>query len=215
MANNIPKEIFIHIPQNPSSLDGLTQKLYIKPTPEVMAHFKATNPHLKNHVDPGQLVILSPPGNQINNSSVGQLTQVAKRLDEGQKNLTASEREILAKHYDLLSNIADFSGVGYGLGMNYFTQHKNHVEQILREIQQEYIKSYGQYGNLKNAEFLRRRKILFMKLEQSLNRMAGHKAMGLDLDAEHIKRSLGLNTKSIIKQWKKEVGPIRSIDGYE
>ena len=99
--------------------------------------------------------------------------------------------------------------------MAYFTQHKKHVEQILKDIEREYVATYNRHGNLKNAEFLRRRKLLLDKLSNALDRMVGHKTMGLDLDAEHIKRSLGLNTKSIIKQWKKEVGPVKGIKGYE
>ena len=54
-----------------------------------------------------------------------------------------------------------------------------------------------------------------MRLNAALDRMIGEKAMGLDIDGARLRRSLGLSSKSIVTQWKKQPGAINGIPGFE
>jgi len=213
--SNIPPELFTHIVQDEDSLDGLSRKLYTTPTTDMLQNLKNINKHLGDRVMPGQLVIIGPESNQMCTRYYPTLSGLGERINNKLNKMTDSERKILAKYHELLANIASYSSTGYGLSMTYFAQHKKHVEQILQDIQREYVNSYNRHGNLKNIEFLRSRRVMFEKLKLALDRMVGHQSMGLDFEAESIKRSLGLNTKSIIKQWKKQVGPVKNIEGFE
>ena len=163
----------------------------------------------------GQLVIISPPNSQICTPFEAALGVMALKIDKEMAEKSKEEKEILIKHYDILNNIAEYSGTGYGIGMTYLTQHKTHVEEILKEIEKTYVDTYNKHHHLHSKAFLARRKTLFMKLNSALDRMVGRKPMGLDFEVNDIKRSLGLNSKSIIKQWKEQVHPVKGIAGFE
>jgi len=211
----IPDDIFTHIVRREMSIEELMHYIYYNPSPSTIEHFRAINNHLKEQVEPGQLVIISPPNSQVCTKYEAALGDLARKVDRELEKRHKEERVILGKHYDLLINIASYSGIGYGVGMTYFTHHKKHVESILKQIEQLYVETYNKNLNLHTAQFIERRKALFMRLNAALDRMIGAKSLGLDLDTFDIKRSLGLNTKSVIKQWKKQVGPAEGIPEFE
>ena len=72
-----------------------------------------------------------------------------------------------------------------------------------------------QYGKFNTREFFRHRKRLFSRLDNVLKTMVGRGAMGLSIDRKNIKRSLGLNTKSLLHQLKKHPVPISNLPGFE
>ncbi len=215
-ANATPPEIFTHIVRKEMSVDTLIGLIYDRPSPATVAHFKFVNDHLKdNRVQPGQLVIISPPDSQQCTPFETSLGELARRVDERLAAMKAAERQVLAQRYEVLNAVTQYSGVGYGVGMTYLTQHKKHVEAVLREIERTYVQTYKKYGKLNGKDFLSRRKALFMRLNTALDRMIGEKAMGLDIDGARLRRSLGLSSKSIITQWKKQPGAINGIPGFE
>ena len=211
----IPDNIFTHIVRRDMSRNELIQHIYDNPSPSTIEHFLAINSHLKDQVHMGQLVIIFPPNSQICTPFEAALGVMALKIDKEMAEKSKEEKEILIKHYDILNNIAEYSGTGYGIGMTYLTQHKTHVEEILKEIEKTYVDTYNKHHHLHSKAFLARRKTLFMKLNSALDRMVGRKPMGLNFEVNDIKRSLGLNSKSIIKQWKEQVHPVKGIAGFE
>ena len=48
----------------------------------------------------------------------------------------------------------------------------------------------------------------------TLKSFVGHARMGYTIDQAGLKRSLGLNTKSILQQWKQQPGKVTSVPGF-
>jgi len=165
----IPEEYAIHIVEKPMSVDQLIMLLYDSPKPIVFDHFKLVNSHIKNgEVWPGQLVLLSPEdATQCTIEEQAFLT-VAEQVDLTLLQLSNSERELLAKRYDLLSSIGTYSGLLLGVANTSWTAHVKQVELILKDIEETYVTSYNRQGNLNNQIFFSTAKNALCSLRRSL-----------------------------------------------
>ncbi|NOZ55141.1 MAG: hypothetical protein GXP08_18720 [Gammaproteobacteria bacterium] len=121
----------------------------------------------------------------------------------------------MAEYYSLLANVANYSGIGYGVAMNYFKQHKTQLEHILNQIRKLHIDTYNKSGAFNTNDFFTHRKRLFQQLDGVMKTMVGRAHMGLDIERGNIKRSLGLSTKSLLYQFKNNPVPISDLPGFE
>jgi len=104
-------EYAIHIAEKAIPVEQLVMILYNFPEQIVYDHFKLINSHIKNgEVQPGQVVLLSPAGASQCTLEEVEFLKVAEQVDLTLLQLSNSEREILAKRYDLLSSIGTYSG---------------------------------------------------------------------------------------------------------
>ncbi len=214
IASSIPGEAFYHIVTKHQSVEELLNRLYEHPTEITKQHFMAINNHLVKQVRPGQMVIITPPSAQQCTEIETALSEVARRIDQQLTLQAEAEAKVVAQHYDLLANVANYSGMGYGLAINYFKEHKSQVEHILTEIEKLYVKNYNRYGRLNTDEFFRHRKLLFKRLDNILKSMIGRGRAGIGIKRHKIKRSLGLSTKSLVHQLKDHPVPITEIPGF-
>mgnify|MGYP006971752536 CR=1 FL=1 len=216
IASSIPAEIFYQFAKKNQSVDDLIRSLYIHPSAETISHFKSINRHFKNgQVMAGQMVVITPPDSQQCTGYESELAEAARLIDNKLAELSAQEKQIMAEHYQLLNNIASYGGAGYGATLTYFGHHVKNVEGILKQISNEYVKTYNKQGDLYSREFFQRRKQLFMRLEQTLNSFVGHSKMGFTTDFLKTKSNLGISTKSILHQWKAQPGPVVDVPGFE
>ncbi|MCF6338810.1 MAG: hypothetical protein L3J84_12815 [Gammaproteobacteria bacterium] len=201
--------------KNHRPCDTLIGALYTSPSALAVDHFKAINSHLKNgQVDAGQLIIVTPPNSQQCSRFEADLMDAAALVDQKLAELTEADRKIMADNYQLLSNIASAGGNGYGATLVYFGHHVSRIKHILQQIENVYVQTYNATGKLGSTDFFQFRKQLFMRLDSTLNSFIGSARMGYTLDQTRIKNSLGLNTKSILHQWKQQPGKVTSVPGF-
>lgn len=165
----IPEEYAIHIVEKAMPVDQLIMILYDFPEQIVYDHFKLVNSHIKNaEVQQGQVVLLSPADVTQCTIEEVEFLKVAEQVDLTLLQLSNSEREILAKRYDLLSSIGTYSGLLLGVANSSWTAHVKQVEHILKDIEETYVTSYNRQGNLNNQIFFQRRRMHFTRLDAAL-----------------------------------------------
>ncbi|MCF6255752.1 MAG: hypothetical protein L3K25_05540 [Gammaproteobacteria bacterium] len=214
-ASAIPDEIYYHFAEKSQTVDTLINSLYTSPSALAVEHFKAINSHLKNgQVEAGQLIIVTPPNSQQCSRFEADLMDAAALVDQKLAELTEADRKIMADNYQLLSNIASAGSNGYGATLVYFGHHVSRIKHILQQIENVYVQTYNATGKLGSTDFFQFRKQLFMRLDSTLNSFIGSARMGYTLDQARIKNSLGLNTKSILHQWKQQPGKVTSVPGF-
>ena len=215
-ASAIPGEIFYHFAKKNQTIDELIRTLYIHPSVDTINHFKAINSHLVNgQVKLGQMVVITQPNSQQCTQFETDLAEAARLVDQKLAKLDAQEKEILAERYQLLNNVANYGGAGYGATLTYFSHHMKNIEGILKQISELYVKTYNKQGDLYSRKFFEQRKTLFARLDMTLKTAVGHAGMGYSKDYTKMKNNLGLSTKSIMHQWKAQTGPVISVPGFE
>ena len=212
-ARRIPDEILYHFVIKHQSVDELFNTLYEHPSELTKQHFMHVNNHLEQRVRPGQMVVITPPDAQQCTPFEADLMETARLVDRQLAAQSAEDAKVMAEYYGLLANVANYSGAGYGVAVNYFKQHKSQVEQILNSIEKLYIETYS-HRKFSTEEFFRMRRNLFQQLDMVLKSMVGRARMGIDIDRGNIKRSLGLSTKSIVHQLKDHPVPVSEIPGF-
>ena len=216
IASTIPNEIFYQFASKNQSIDELIRTIYTNPSPATVTHFKSINSHFKNaQVIAGQMVVITPSGSLQCTSFESDLAQAARLVDKKMADLSAQEKKIMAKHYQLLNNIASYGGAGYGATLTYFSHHMNNVKDILKQISELYVKTYNSKGDLYSKQFFQQRKQLFTRLDNTLKTFVGHSRMGYTTDFLKTKTNLGLSSKSIMHQWKTQTGPVVDVPGFE
>ncbi len=210
-----PEDILFYIAERDMSVQDTLQVLYDYPSQSTINHFLLVNSHLKNNfVLAGQMVIVTPENPLGCTLWETQMGIAARNVDAEIERLTAQEREKLSKHYSLLSNVSSYSGTMYGWTNTYFDQKKQHVERVLKQIEKLYADTYNKTGNLKNPDFLMKRRAMFTQLDQTINGMLERKLFGQDVNANRIKSNLGLSSKAIVHQWNSQ-GGATTIDGFK
>lgn len=213
-AYSIPNEALFHFVIKHQSTDQLFNSLYDHPSEKIKRHFMEVNSHLGKQVRPGQMIILTPPDTQQCTPLEGELMEAARRVDRQLEALSEEEAKVISEHYALLANVANYSSAGYGIAMNYFKVHKDHVEHILKSIEKLYIETYN-HRKFSTEEFFRMRKNLFNQLDMTLKTMVGRGSAGLNFDRRDVKRSLGLSTKGLVHRLKDHPIPISKLPEFE
>jgi len=215
-AHAIPSEIFYQFAKKNQSIDELIRTLYINPSTDAVAHFKAINSHINNgQVLAGQMVVITPPNSLQCTSFESDLSQAARLVDQKLAELSLQEKQIMAEHYQMFDKIAGYGVAGYGATLTYFRHHVRNVEGTLKQISDLYVKTYNSRGDLYSKQFFQQRKQLFARLDNILRSFVGHSKMGFSTDFSKTKSNLGLSTKSILHQWKAQAGPVVGVPGFE
>ena len=213
--NESTKKVALHIVEKQLPVDQLIMILYNSPADSTYNHFKSVNSHLKDGIAKvGQVVLLSPEDAQQCTLEEAEFLNVAKAVDQELLKLSNAEKEILAKRYDFLSNVASYNGLLLGVSNTTWKAHTTQVENILKELERTYVASYKNTGNLNNTSFFAQRKILFTRLNTALNRF-GQPVLGGNLFAGDVRSNLGLSKKSIIHQWNKNPGSVSTIPDFK
>jgi len=218
-ATAIPDDYAIHIVEKAMEVNQLIMIMYNNPDAIVYEHFRAVNRHLfPNNEDnpqvyPGQVVLLSPANNSQCTIEEQAFYEVARAVDLALLKLSTQEKELLAKRYDFLANVASYNGLLLGVSNTSWNAHVKQVEGILKDIEGAYTASYNAHGNLNNNIFLQRRRTHFARLNDALLRF-GQPELGNRIKTGDIRSNLGLSTKSTIHQWKKLSGPAETIPNF-
>ncbi|WP_432452567.1 MULTISPECIES: hypothetical protein [unclassified Agarivorans] len=204
----------IHIVEKSMSIDQLIMIMYNSPNQLVYDHFKMVNAHLKNDkVQVGQIVLLSPANSNQCTQEEADFLEIAHAVDKTLLMLDSSERKILAKRYDFLSNVASYNGLLLGVSNTTWNAHTNQVKAILKDLERSYVSSYNSTGNLNSQGFFAKRKVHFQRLNTALNRF-GQPTLGRHIVAGDIRSNLGLSSKSIVHQWRKQPGNATTIPNF-
>jgi len=208
------KDMAIHIVEKTMPIDRLIMIMYNSPDKIVYEHFRAVNSHLKdNMAKVGQVVLLSPATTRECTLEETQFLSVANAVDKALMELDRSEREILVKRYEFLSNVASYNGLLLGVSNNAWNAHVAQVKLVLKDIEKTYISSYTRNGNLNNRTFFSKRNLQFQRLNTALKRF-GQPTISDNLLAGDIKKNLGLSSKSIIHRWGKQQGKVTAIPEF-
>lgn len=210
-----PGEMFYHFAKKNQTVDELIRSLYSQPSQLAVDHFKAINSHLKNNrVKVGQMVVITPPNSQQCTLFEAELAEVALKIDEKLAKLSEEEARIIAENYQLLNNITSVGSAGAGGMLVYFNRHVHSIERILKQINELYVKTYNTTSTLNTHHFFQQRKMLFARLDTVLSSLVGEARMGFSFDQNHIKKSLGLSTKSALHQWRRQPYPATDVPGF-
>lgn len=161
------------------------------------------------------MVVVTPPDSLQCTSFESDLASAAKLVDQKLAELSAREKQVMAEHYQMLNNVANYGGAGYGATLTYFSHHVKNVEATLRQISDLYVKTYNSKGDLNSRQFFQQRKLLFIQLDNTLKSFVGHSKMGYSTDFAKIRHNLGLSTKSLMHQWKSQTGPVVDVPGFD
>ena len=105
-AQVIPQGYGVHVVQRLIPIVALAQQLYSNPSSQTIEHFIFVNSHIQNGVaKPGQVVLISPAETMACTAAEQEFLIYAGQIDDKLKELSFAEQELLAKRYDLLSNI--------------------------------------------------------------------------------------------------------------
>lgn len=74
-------------------------------------------------VQVGQIVLLSPANSKECTVEEAEFLDIAESVDRTLLKLDSSERQILAKRYDLLSNVASYNGLLLGVSNTAWNAH--------------------------------------------------------------------------------------------
>jgi len=110
--------------------------------------------------------------------------------------------------------VAEYGGAGYGATLIYFNQHLKNIDRILDKISRLYTQTYNSTGGLNGPKFYANRRALFLQLDMTLKTFIGHAKVGFAFDQSGIKSGLGLNTRSILHQWKSQPGSVTTVPGF-
>ncbi|MBQ4797611.1 hypothetical protein J8L73_00395 [Pseudoalteromonas sp. MMG006] len=210
----VPNDYAIHIVEKRMSIDALIIALYNTPSEKTFKHFKFVNSHIVDgYAKPGQIVLISPINTMECTELEQQFQASALEVDKKLRELDEHEKEILSKRYELLSNVAKYNGLYFGVANNSWNSHVGQVKAILKELEKTYVNQYNAHGNLNNQQFFHRRKLLFTRLDTALSRFA-QPALGGSLVAGDIRRNLGLSSKSMIHHWQQQGGMAKSIPEF-
>lgn len=212
---NAPKEAMYHFSRRTESIEALIRSLYSKPTKSTIDHFVAINSHLKNgKVQTGQLVIITQENSVQCSRIEADMMEAAILVDQRLAELAEEDKRIIAENYQLLNNITSAGGVGYGSTLTYFSHHVKNIEGILKQIEKLYVETYNTTSHLKSSKFYQQRQQLFMRLNTTMKTFVGQARMGFSYNFLDTKNSLGLSTKSIVHQWKKQPGAVTDIPSF-
>jgi predicted Zn-ribbon and HTH transcriptional regulator len=130
-ARTVTHNKAIHIVEKSMTVDQLIMIMYNSPAQIVYDHFKMVNSHLKNNmVQVGQIVLLSPANSKECTVEEAEFLDIAESVDRTLLKLDSSERQVLAKRYDFLSNVASYNGLLLGVSNTAWNAHTSQEKSI-------------------------------------------------------------------------------------
>ena len=212
--DQIPDEAMFFIADGYYSVDQIMRVIYNYPSEATRNHFLSVNSHLNSRIEPGQMVIITPPDASSCRRWEVAMQAAARSIDAELSAMAEQERKVLARNYALLSNVATYSSPMYGWANNYFAQRAGQVKRLLEQIDSLYISTYRNHGHLGTENFFSQRKLLLFQLDQAMNGMLKRELLGISESSVSLKSQLGISSKSTIHQWKTQ-GYTDGIKGFE
>lgn len=212
--DKIPDEAIFFIADGYYSVDQIMRVIYNYPSEKTRSHFLNVNSHLKSRIQPGQMVIITPPDASSCRRWELAMQAAARTIDAELAVMTEQERKALARNYALLSNVATYASPMYGWANNYFAQRADQVKRVLEQIDNLYVSTYRDHGHLRTDHFFSQRKTLLFQLDQAMNGMLKRELFGVPDSSLSLKFQLGISSKSTVHQWKMQ-GYTDGIKGFE
>lgn len=208
---NIPDTALFYIVECDTTISELIEALYGRPTLETINHVLRINPHLQGDwVQAGQMLIVTPPGSTALAMLEQHMAIAARHLDEELKKMTDREREILARHYALLSNMAAYRTARFGWAMTRFDQHKKNLE-----LQIDKLNALLNAPDEHEEDLLRRRKQLITQIHQSVCGMLSSRLFNQGSKVAALKAEAGVLRGADLYQWTTQVGPAKTIASFK
>lgn len=195
-------------------VDELMRKLYTAPTQQTKEHFLHVNAHVVNgHARRGQLVVVTPADPDRCSELEYAFAEMVRHVDavsrfEGGD----SAPEIVNRFYDVLSFVDGQAAGGVGAFATAYGNRVKSVAQVLREIEELYVRTFNQHGRLNTRRFFIQRRRLFERLDNALGSMIRSRIV--DPRYTRMKTALGLSTKSTLHAWRRRGPPVSAIPGF-
>ena len=206
-------EVFFFVTERPTSIAELMKRLYVAPDEATRAHFLHVNAHIDpNRIRAGQLVVVTPARPSACTELEYAFAAMARDANGGQGAPESAAPEVVNRFYDLL-NIVDGQAAGaVGAYATAYSYRVRRVGEILREIEELYVRTYNRHGRLHLQSFFQQRRALFERLDQALGQMVRSRL----IDPRHtkMKRALGLSTRSTLNAWRRQGRPVSSIPEF-
>ncbi len=211
---SVPDQAFFHPVTRAQSIDSLIASLYQNPDPATKDHFLSVNQHIQTSVLPGQVVVVTPPGQTVCTAFEYDLAAVAADIERMQVQLSPKEASFVAENYELINNILAHSGTAIGISTTFFNHHKKRLEGLLKRLERLYVDTFNSNRKLNQQRFYQQRKAIFDQMNAVLRRMVGQQLAGTNLQVGNLKNSLGLSTKSILHQWNRLPSQVQTIPDF-
>lgn len=219
---NIPDTALFYIVECDAAIRDLIEALYGHPSLETINHVLRTNPHLQGDwVQAGQMLIVTPPASRNLAMLEQQMAIGARHLDQELKKLTSREREILARHYALLSNLAACQIVRYGWTTTRFDQHKKNLETQMDRLhgmsEPAGVNTVGisEAGLNDEASEDGIRQQLSMQIHQSVCGILSSRLFSQGCKVAALKAEARVLRGADVHQWKTQVGPAKTIASFK
>ena len=138
-----------------------------------------------NRIRAGQLVVVTPARPSACTELEYAFAAMARDANGGQGVPEAAAPEVVNRFYDLL-NIVDGQAAGaVGAYATAYSYRVRRVGEILREIEELYVRTYNQHGRLHLQSFFQQRRALLERLDQALGQMVRSRL----IDPRHINRN--------------------------
>lgn len=207
---NIPDTALFYVVECDTTIRDLIEALYGHPTLETINHLLRINPHLRGDwVRAGQMFIVTPATSKTLAMLEQQMAIAARHLDEELEKLTGREREILARHYALLSNLAVYQTARYGWGMTRFHRHKTNLETQVHGL----LAMPASFDQADDAAC--RRQQTLMQVHQSVCGMLSSRLFVEGSKVAALKAEAGVLRGAEVHQWKTQVGPAKTIASFK
>ena len=176
-------DVFFFVIERPTSIAELMKQLYVAPDEATQAHFLHVNAHIDpNRIRAGHLVVVTPARPSECTELEYAFAAMARDANGGQGTHESAAPEVVNRFYDLL-NIVDGQAVGaYATAYSYRVRR---VAEVLREIEELYVRTYNRHGRLNLPGFFRQRRALFERLDQALGQMVRSRL----IDSRHTNRN--------------------------
>lgn len=205
---NIPDEALFYVVNSETAIRDLIEALYQRPSLEVINHVLRTNPHLRGDwVQAGQMLIVTPPGQQALAMLEQHMAIAARHVDSELEKLKPRERELLARHYALLSNLASYQIARFGWAITRFDQYKKNLESQITELDALHESS----GDKRSSQH----ESLLMQINQSIGGLLSCRLFAQGSKVRALKAKAGLQREADVHQWKTQIGPAKSIAGFK
>lgn len=168
--------------------------------------FEQNNLHLKDMVLPGELVILAnDPKTLSEKDRIALLKIQAEEASKGIQQLTPAEATTLYRNFEILDFISSqdlaMPSAAFGGISSAVSQRFKDLHDTIKQIDTLYVQHIKEAkGGRLSSEFYTQRKVLFGKLDNSLEKLT-LKSMNIP-EYNQLKHRLGLSTKSLTHNWR-------------
>lgn len=207
---NIYDEALFHIAEREMPIRDALESLFGHPSQATINHVLRTNEHLGGDwISCGQMLIITPPDCGAFTMLEQQMAIAARHMDMELSKLKPRQRELLAAHYVLLSNLSSYNIARYGWASNRFHHHKKNLERCLNRL--DGLLEFGDG----EQDLSSRREQLMMQIQQNISSLLRSRLFDQGRGSSLIKARLGLAKGAVVHQWKTQIGPARTIASFK